>query len=127
MNCHHRRIERAAERPPHAEEQSNGLQRYLRSRPTHDRDVAQVLHYATDTPTGTSALSECSHIGHSNVRRSSPGASGIMRASIISVPHLGHSGRTIGADDRGGAYTGISPHSAAPLRILHRDRKEAAH
>jgi hypothetical protein len=40
-------------------------------------------------------LSECSHMGHSKVRRSSPGASGSMRASIIWVPHFGQSGRTM--------------------------------
>jgi hypothetical protein len=42
--------------------------------------------------------SECSHFGHSKVRRSCPGLSGSMRASSIVVPHLLHGGRTIAFD-----------------------------
>jgi len=43
----------------------------------------------------TTKVSECSHTGHSNVRRSYPGASGSIRASIILLPHFPHGGRTI--------------------------------
>ena len=41
---------------------------------------------------------ECSHFGHSNVRRSNPGWSGSIRASSIVMPHLGHGGRIIASD-----------------------------
>jgi hypothetical protein len=46
----------------------------------------------------TTLLSECSHFGHSNVRRSCRGRSGSMRASSIAVPHWGHGCRTIAFD-----------------------------
>jgi hypothetical protein len=73
-----------------------------------------------------STLSECSHIGHSKVRRSSRGASVSMRASIIWVPHFGHCGHTVRVVGwGGGAYTGNPLISATPSKISHRNRKEA--
>ena len=38
---------------------------------------------------GTTTSFECSHMGHSKVRRSNPGASGTIRATTICVPHPG--------------------------------------
>jgi hypothetical protein len=38
---------------------------------------------------GTTTSFECSHMGHSKVRRLNPGASGTIRATTISVPHSG--------------------------------------
>jgi hypothetical protein len=67
--------------------------------------------------------SECSHMGHSKVRRSLPGASGTMRASIMVVPHFGHSGRTMGCDElvcwrlgilRSRYQAGVLPNSQPP-------------
>ena len=69
-------------------------------------------------------LSECSHIGHSKERRCSPGASDSMRASIIWVPHSGHSGHTIRVVGRGGVSTGNPLISAALEKISHRTGKE---
>jgi hypothetical protein len=43
----------------------------------------------------TRMLSECSHMGHSKVRRSSSGASCSMRAISIAVPHFAQSGHTM--------------------------------
>ena len=49
-----------------------------------------------------------------------------MRASIIWVPHFGHSGHTIRVVGwGGGAYTGNPLISAAPSKISYRTRKEA--
>src|SRR3954471_9262214 len=61
------------------------------NRPAH---LASALFRSTLATFVTAA----SHLGHSNVRRSYPGWSGAMRASIMVVPHLPHVGRTIGSD-----------------------------
>jgi hypothetical protein len=46
----------------------------------------------------TTLISKCSHFGHSKCRRSCRCWVGPMRASSISVPHLGHGCRTIACD-----------------------------